>query len=246
MIKLISLSWVALLVLACNDETDRKETVTKLRTVGVESTPSVAVPGQEMTLRFLLVAPKDQNLAPTATPYDDAAFFRYGTTTLATLTSPNPSVQDLGALQLFVFEAKIVLPSDPLTLASIQENGQARVRYGISVSTPQGDSETVVGDALAVKADSSLINRPNLSATILKPLDTSISSGKTDIKAESIDDNSETLRAGWLVSSGKIKAPNAKETEWDEMSTGSQTAIFTLRGKLSGRFTYQVKTIEVR
>ena len=228
---LLLLTWTLLFV-ACGNEKEPQEQITKLRSLGVEQTPVIAKLGSNVALTFYLAAPKGKVL--TAAAFQDSAF-RYGTTTAVTLDSATPASEDFGALSVYKLQAHFVVGTSPIIAGAMQSAGSARIRYGVKFTATDGDDESIVGDTLVYpdNATQQSWNAPSIEIT--KPTAVPLS-GTTDLDATITNTNDETTRVAWFVSTGKVKVRRAKTTEWSDAAAGDQTLILTVRGAKSCGF----------
>lgn len=232
----------AFIFATCSSDEERKEQIGKLRALGVEQSPVVATPGQPVTLTFHLASPQAMTLS--AASYRDTAA-RYGSVTDVTLIDQTPVSQDLGALTHYTLRAQFNAPNDAATTATIARAGQARVRYGLRVVDVSGDEETIVGDTLVYAADAPQQSWSSPTISIDQPIDATIPSA-TALSATIQSAQGESNLVSWFVSSGKVKNPNARSSEWQEIGLGEQTLILTVRGRKSGSFAIKTATVTVR
>jgi hypothetical protein len=225
--------------IACSDEEDRQETVTKLRALGVEQSPTVAKPGDTVSLTFYLAGPPSLTL--TSTPLaDDAA--RYGPPVVVTPIDASPTESAVGPLSLYKYRASFVAPSDEATLSTLQTKGLVRIRYNVKFESNGGDGESIVGDTLIYAPGSPQLEWKPPTINIIKPTENA-SAGDIDLEGNISSDGNESNRVAWFVSAGKIKNRKSKLTKWEEVPTGSQAIFFTVRGAKSGAFAIRSQAV---
>lgn len=225
---------------SCGDEQARQEEITNLRGIGVEQSPVVAKPGSVVTLTFHLAAPQGKTI--TATPYIDTVF-RYGTPATVSLIDTTPTEQKLGSISEYALRATFTVPSDAVTIASLEKGSPLRTRYGVTFSDGSR-MENIIGDTLVYKADAPEQAWTAPSITIDQPLSTEISS--TAAVSSTIKNSiSEENRVSWFVSSGEVKNRRSKSTEWSKIAAGDQTLIVTTRGAKSGAFAMKIVKVSV-
>ncbi|MCX6126653.1 MAG: hypothetical protein NTV34_18120 [Proteobacteria bacterium] len=232
---------LALSMASCGDDGERKEVVNKLRALGVEQSPVIATPGGAVQLTFFLAGPKGMILTPKV--YLDTAI-RYGTSADVSLVDTTPTEEPLGVLSLYKLRAQFTAPSDTSTLGAIALKGNALSRYGVHFQGIE-DEETIIGDTLVYSPTSAFVSWKDPAISIAEPVLTTI--GTTTILLATVNNpNEETSKVSWFSSSGKIKNPNSKSTEWSEVSAGDQLLILTVRGRKSGSFAIKTARVKVQ
>ena len=226
---------------SCSDEMDRQETISKLRSLGVEQTPAVTKPGDNVTLTFYLAGPS--GLSMTATPLSDD-ISRYGKPLIVTPVDNAPVENTVGPLSLYSYRASFTAPSDAVTLATIQSKEYARVRYNVKFQTNAGDDESVVGDTLVYAPSSPKLTWTPPTIAIIKPTANS-QAGRVDLEGTITSDGQESNRVAWFVSGGKIKNRKSRSTLWEDAPSGTQAVFFTVRGAKSGAFSIKSQAINL-
>ena len=132
-----------LALLACNSTSDRYEDVSKLRAIGVQTSPVVAVPSTAsaasvMTLIFYAAAPLGTTVsASSATDNEGAA---NGYTMPLTVKSGSDSYKDYQKLRVYSVTATLAVPTADALQFSAQE-GFATIHYALNLhSTTAGRS----------------------------------------------------------------------------------------------------------
>ena len=241
--KFISFGFLSLTlsVFGCSDEMDRQETIAKLRSLGVEQSPSIAKPGDTVNLTFYLAGPSA--LALTSAPLADESS-RYGKPVIVSPVDNSPVESVVGPLSLYTFRASFTAPSDEFTLTTIKTKEYARVRYNVKFQTSSGDDESVVGDTLLYAPGSPQLEWKPPTIAITKPTDNS-SAGSVDLEGTISSDGNESNRVAWFVSAGKVKNRKARTTRWEDAPSGTQAVFFTVRGAKSGAFAIKSQAINL-
>jgi hypothetical protein len=226
--------------ISCQDDTDRPETVSKLRGIGASLNKPAATLGETITVTYYWAGPSGKKIE--VKPYVDAAS-SYGESDEVKITQDQAQEVNYGPLSVYSITAEQSIPtgSDQLK-ADMAKYGTGRLRHGIKVEDDQGDSEILIGDILVVDAASPLLEFKSELPLILSSLktDQAVGPGSTvNLSANITPNPGEAARIGWFVSSGKIKNRRARETDWSEFSNGAQTVIVTARGRSSGSFSFK-------
>ncbi|MFK7871805.1 MAG: hypothetical protein AB8C84_01355 [Oligoflexales bacterium] len=240
MIKTIYFSIFLYLLAGCGDQEDRYEVITKMRGIGVQTSPFAPIAStsdlpQTVTLTFYIAAPKGSSTPTQFENYNDTG----SPTSLVTpaLTPTLSNTQSLGNLTIFEITAQTVLPTaDKLTF---NEKGIATLRYGIK-ATLDSDEEIIVGNILIHAATSEVLNWTAHSVTI----ESITPSTSFDLNGSIANDN-EKYKISWWAPAGKIKNSSALTTKIEELPSGPQTILFTARGMTSGSFAWMTSDIVV-
>jgi hypothetical protein len=232
-----------LALVACGNEVDRQETVTKLRTLGVAQTPVNAKPGDTVQLTYYLAGPSGLSITPSLMKDPSSA---YGVAVLPTAVSTSVLETNYGSLSLYSYQAAVQIPSDnQVMIATMAAYGYARVRSMASFLTPTGDREDVVSDSLTYPAGSPALSWISPTLSIVSPASTA-TSGNLALEGSIEGATSETMRIAWFVSTGKVKNRRSKTTSWEEAAAGAQTVFFTARGSKSGAFAIKAMSVQVQ
>jgi hypothetical protein len=227
---------------ACSDSSDRVEVLSKLRTLGVKSSPSFVpqptAPGTAVSIEFFVAVPKDRVI--TAESYDISK-----SEPLSFVVTPDPNTityEEIGDLRIAKITGTGVLPP---TTAAIDFKGVSSfgIKYGLTIKEG-GESENIIGSILVFKEGASPAPS-GLGVTINDSLDfTSKSEGS--LAGTLQNPTSERFKISWFVSSGEIKNRRALVTKWTPEKSGSQALILTARGLNTGSFAISTKSITVK
>jgi hypothetical protein len=226
------------LAAACGNESERPETITKLRAIGVEQTPVNAKIGDTVQLTFYLLGKPQTTLTPevlldTKSPYS--------TPVAVTPVDAAPVETSMGSLSLYSYRATMTVAGSPVIAAALTKLGWARLRYQVKFNAA-GDDENIVGDTIVYPENSPALTWTAPTIAITKPSAT-VSSGTVDLEGTIDSAGNETNRVSWFVSSGKVKNRRAKSTVWQEAASGTQTVVMTVRGTKSGAFALKTQTV---
>lgn len=238
---IFSLSW---LVGGCDGIESKPELVSKFRTMGVgfddpSYTYSTADASQTATLNFFFVSPSAVSIA--------ASDLELESNNQVELTFSSPElVNDTSAMKVYRVTAETTLPSADTLIFNPLENNTAEVVYGAKFTA--GSEEEIVFGSIKIYtpevAASDSVQTPVATITSHSEGE-AISSGTETLVGEVSSENAgEAYRSSWLVSSGTILDFRRRETDWEEIGSGSKTVIFTARGLDSHNFSYQLITLE--
>jgi hypothetical protein len=240
-LKMTMIGLLCASLVACSDDAERPETITKLRALGVAQTPTTAKPGDQVTLTFYLAG--QPQLKITAQPALDS-MARFGQPVAVTPVDQAPSETTVGPLSLYTYRVSLTAASDAATTAAIQTKGLARLRYKVNFSTDVGDGESIVGDTLVYPPGSPQLEWQPPTISIDKPVQEA-ASGSMALEGTVNSNGKETNRVGWFVSAGKIKNRKSRSTEWQDAPQGTQAVFFTVRGAKSGAFAIKSQAVTV-
>lgn len=240
----IILGLVVLGVAACNGGDEEKfETISKLRAMGVSADPIGLIAASEAAtqtakMTFYVVAPLGATVQ--YEPYQDERA-RYAIPIDLAVDASSEKVTDYAKFSIHQVNAVLSVPA--AGLIPIPANpGFARIRYGLRATS--GSEEEVIVGTLILYANSE--NRPAyepLGVAIDAPLDVATFGDQTNLQATIDNKNGENVKVGWLVSSGTVKNRRAKSTQWQDVASGQQTVVVTVRGMKSGSFAYAVRDV---
>jgi hypothetical protein len=258
-----------LFVFACDEETDRQEVVDKLRTVGVDASPTILTldPTKkepvEVNLSAYFLMPKDVLIDTVESFEDESAKFSIP----IKITIPKENLfcaekidekyKDLGPLKLCQVKGQLKIPT--LMQGFVKNfNGILRIRYGFKVKAKE-EEEIVVGDFLVVEKGSESLDWKEPKITIENPLtsgaevldktdkDKEDKEKRFDMIASLIKDDSfeEDVKVGWFVSDGKVKNFRSLETTWSlgEDDKGEYTVLIALYGVRSRFFSFTARKV---
>ncbi len=247
MIKRLLVISLILVNFSCNDEDDRFETLTKLRTIGVSSTPvfpkaSTLELEQVVTLDFYATVPLGSDV--NVDPYTDPSWSGVTPVTLTFADAAEP-YKDYAKLRRFAGKATFTVPKKE-ELFFNPKTGYAKIVYGIKLTSGE-EVEKVIGSILVYKDDAGeLANYKDtpLSVSITTP--EKAATGDTDLTAATGNvAGGEGIKIGWFVSTGKVVNRRAKTTTWKDAEKGQQTIIVTGRGVKSGAFSMDIRDVTI-
>lgn len=243
-IKQIALALVVVSLLACNqDEDNRFERIQKLRALGVASTPTVLIPNgsdgsQPMKLSFYVAAPIGSSLQYEA--YEDEKS-RFALPIKLEIAADSEKKTDYANFSIYQIDATLTPP--PAAIVAIPpDQGFVRLRYGLKV-TSAGEEEIIVGNAVLYANGDARPDYQPLAVEIVTPENQTQLSKDASLEANINNPNSEDVKIGWFVSSGTVKNRRARITTWQNIASGTQTVIVTVRGLKSGAFAFDVHEI---
>jgi hypothetical protein len=245
----IASSVLLCLGLACNEEDDRFETVSKLRTIGVSASPVFPAASKvdqpsTVTLDVYAILPLGGDVK--VSPYQDPSWTGVTPVTLS-FTEVTEPYKDYAKLRRFLGRATFTVPPADQLLFN-PNTGYAKLAYGVTL-TSGSEEEKIVGSVLVYPEGreelgyyrdqpfSVAIASPNASAAVSSEVDVTAAPGSAQ--------GGEGVKIGWFVSSGKIINRRAKETSWQEAEKGQQTIIVTARGVRSGAFSLDIRDVTV-
>ena len=226
------------LAAGCGSKSERPETITKLRAIGVEQVPVNAKIGDTVQLTFYLLDKPDTTLTPEVLLDTKAP---YSTPIAVTPVDATPVETSLGPLSLYSYRATIAVVGSSVITAALVRTGSARLRYQVKFNG-SGDDENVVGDTIVYPENAPTLAWTAPTIAITKPA-TTASAGSLDLEGTIDSQGNETNRVSWFVSSGTVKNHRAKSTLWQDAESGTQTVVMTVRGTKSGAFSIKTQTV---
>jgi len=241
--KVISGNYVVFFIIcglasACGNQSERPETVTKLRAIGVEQTPVNAKIGDTVQLTFYLLGKPNSTLTPEVLLDTKAP---YSIPVSITPVDATPIETSVGPLSLYSYRATVTVTGSSMITAALARNGWARLRYQVKFNGSD-DDENVVGDTIVYPENAPTLAWTAPTIAITKPA-TTASAGSLDLEGTIDSQGNETNHVSWFVSSGKVKNSSAKSTLWQDAESGTQTVVMTVRGKKSGAFAIKTQTV---
>ncbi len=230
--------------LACQEENDPQERLSKLRAIGVELEPMTEVGVANAVA--VLVVPSDQQV--TVQPFFDSEF-RFGCLARSVTASSVEIERQAAGLQViripFQIDADLSLLECP-ALAGLDLGLPVRVRFGLQI-TSGTEEETIVGDQLIVPSNLLSGLTGDLDVEILAPAeDGAVPNSKSDLLGVETNPQQQPIKIGWFVSSGSLKNRRDLSTEWDKKAAGENLIVLSLRSRNSLRFSYKIRTVVVQ
>ncbi|MEY4630798.1 MAG: hypothetical protein RIQ81_918 [Pseudomonadota bacterium] len=233
-----------------DDEDNRPERISKLRAIGVASSPLVgSAPAPGATTQVELTAyaalPKGQTVTATSFIDDDA---RYATPVVVQVNNNSQTVESKAALDIYSVKATATIgPLTELQQAQLAiSGGKLLFRYGIRLEAGD-ESEDIVGNILVYPPGAEALTYQPIDVTINEPtINATLGTGPDQpLVGDVIKAQQENVKVSWFVSSGKVKNRRARDTKWEPVVAGPQTVILTARGLASGSFVMKVADIVV-
>ena len=234
-------------LLSCGNENDEQESINKLRTLGIETTPLVTSPSsasspRSLTLTVYVAVPFNETVTVSKFTDQKTSHAILLTESDYNIVAGSESYTTLNGFQLFTFKATVNVPQAE---AFKSRGGSGQIRYGFNLKSAS-NSENIVGNALIVAENSPQLQWTKPKIILTKPIDKSSVPHDTDIdiQADLKNPNDEDLKLGWFVSGGDIGNRRAQSTIWKSPSPGLHTIIGTVRGRKSHGFAIQIINVK--
>ena len=228
---------------SCRSDDNPQEKITKLRAVGVSSTPAVASSGSAATsaeLTFYAAVPLGKTVGYEAFIDPQA---KYSLAELVVPIAASETYKDYLGFRLYSLKATLLVPA--LTSLRLQEGQSQRLRYGVRFFS-EDEEEKVVGDVLVFPQEAEQTKWVAPSLEIAAPIDSVPHDSDSDLKATLTKSQNEKVKIGWFVSGGTVKNRRAVETQWSAPGPGNHTVIVTAHGSESRSFAISVKDVTVK
>jgi len=230
---------------ACGGDNDRQEDISKVRGLGLISTPLVSTPSSSshtntVDLSLFVAVPIGQTISfEKYTDQNTSSAFLLDASDYSILSATQTSTA-YNAFSIVNIHVTAKVP----TADKIPQIG-GRVRLGFKAIGPK-NTEKIIGNFLVVPpSDPRLLSAKVPTVDIQTPSDGQVlKSGDTlNIVGTYTNPNEEDLIVGWFASAGDITNRRSINTYWDVPSKGKHTLVLTLRTKESLGFA--MKTINV-
>lgn len=235
-IALVTIIFISYIT-ACGAPSDPFERVKKLRAIGVQSSPLVAPPSTDestsiVTLMFHLMIPLGKDITAEAYLDDEST---YSVPVKVELDPSSASYEDFSTLRHYTITATVQIPKAE-ALAFSDENKAARLRYAVLFKSGD-EEEKVVGTVFVQEIETLKAFKPLAINIENPPADKVVGKDKKiDIEAVIENKNSEPVKIGWFVSSGRVENRRSKDTKWETGKEDVQLLIATVRGMRSNSF----------
>ncbi|MBP9706927.1 MAG: hypothetical protein KBD78_04735 [Oligoflexales bacterium] len=237
--------------IACSDDEERFEQISKLRTLGVKSNkvasaPSTVSTEETVSLEIVVSFPNGVINELSAVPFVEENSSTLALPVLLELSETAISEESFGPLTIATITANLKVPTFDFSNAPINK---LSLRYGLEVLAENGDKERIVGNYVIYPPNSNELSWQAPNIVITAPNSANFSGSGADkvtISAELRERQiEESYRIGWFASAGKIKNRRALNSDWEELAgIREKTLIVTARGRSSGAFTYQALSYE--
>jgi hypothetical protein len=147
------------------------------------------------------------------------------------------------AFQLFSAKAQILVPTlQELALIGKGAFVKAQLRYGLTVTTNEGQREHVLSNLNVYPPGSSELAWKDPTVSIVAPLLGAqiLTNAAVDLVATVVNPNAESLKMGWFVSKGLVSNRRSSEASWTLKEAGDQTVVIVVHGKQSRGFGFHI------
>jgi hypothetical protein len=220
--------------LSCGDFEERQEVISKIRGLGMLSSPLVVTPSPDASalktvdLKIYVASPKNEPIAFDKYTDEPSAAAYLLESSQYTIVSGTQITESHNAMDITSVTVRSQIPTaDKLSLRG------GKVRVGI-LAKGNLSEEKIIVDFLVLPdgVDTTVIQKPTVD--ILNPsIGTVLNANETFNVIAVSGLNNEDVKVSWFVSDGEITNRRSLNTYWKLPSAGSHTLIVTVRGKKS-------------
>ena len=244
---------LVLVLCGCGRSNQKPELITKMRPLGVSTTPAIAAPGDKVHLTFHFALPAAETIASDIYEAPDSKGYALPVSGL--VLTDEQAVTDsacgdkarrcsFASFDYFAVTASFTVP--PIDLLKLSEGSSRRLHYGIGASSAS-NSTAVVGDIFVFAPGSPQLDGAPAAADITEPASNVIGADATiPIRASITKYFDEPAKVGWFAGCGEVGNRRAIETTWKTPASGSCTLVFTVRGRDSRAMAIKIKDYDIK